>query len=99
MSSKTLKETDLIRLMSEEWDKKISQLNENLDLFKDDKSKPVISPGLELTLKEKDLTGNPTLYTVVKVDLEDQKVFLQDPTEKNKVFPVSFQNLEKEYEI
>lgn len=99
MSNKTLKETDLIRLMSEEWDKKIFRLNENLDLFKGDEKKPVISPGLELTLKEKDLTGNPTLYTVVKVDLEDQKVFLQDPTEKNKVIPVSFQNLEKEYEI
>jgi hypothetical protein len=99
MSSKKLKEADLIRLMSEEWDKKIFRLNENLDLFKDDKGKPVISPGLELTLKEKDLTGNPTLYTVIKVDLEDQKVFLRDPTEKNREIPVSFQNLEKDYEI
>lgn len=99
MSSKNLKEDDLIRLMSEEWDKKISRLSENLDLFRGEKSKPVISPGLELTLKEKDPTGNPTLFTVSKVDLARSKVYLKDPTEKNKEIEVSFQNLEKDYEI
>jgi len=99
MSIKKLREPDLIRLISEEWDRKILRLNENLDLFNDDKRKPVISPGLELTLKEKNTTGNPTLYTVSRIDLESQKVFLKDPTEKNKEIPVSFQNLEKDYEI
>lgn len=91
---KKLTEADIIRLMREEWDAKVSRLSEEVDvLFKgkvDGKEKPLIGVGLKIRHKESQL-----LYTVDSVSPRD--AVLQAP--EGDKFLVDKTSLEDEYEI
>jgi len=91
---KKLKDSDIIRIMREEWAAKISRLSETVDAtFKgkvDGKEKTLISVDLKLRHKKSQF-----LYTVVSVGKDD--VILKTP--EGKQFLIDKHELEKDYEI
>jgi hypothetical protein len=91
---KKLKESDVIKLMREEWTAKLSRLSETVDAtFKgkvDGKEKTLIAPDLKLRHKKSQF-----LYTVVSVGVDD--VILKTP--EGEQFLIDKHELEKDYEI
>lgn len=92
---KTLQEADIIRIMREEWDKKVQTLAETVDLTlnakgKDGDQHPVISPELKVMHKKSGIR-----YTVDSVGPRD--VILRTPEDEK--FIVDKETLEAEYEL
>jgi hypothetical protein len=91
---KKLEESDIIRIMREEWDAKVASLTEAVDAVLkgkvDGKDKTLIDTDLKLRHKETQF-----LYTVVSVGPRD--VILKTP--EGKQFLVDKDTLENEYEI
>jgi hypothetical protein len=91
---KNLQEEDIIRIIREEWQAKISALSEEVDLaFKakiDDENKEVISQDLKIRHKKSQL-----LYTVVSVGPKD--IILKTP--EGEKFLLDKDTLEDEYEL
>jgi len=91
---KKLEESDIIRIMREEWNAKLVQLSETVDaVFKgkvDGEDKILLSPDLKLRHKKSQF-----LYTVVSVGPKDTILM----TPEGKRFIVDKEELEKEYEI
>ena len=92
---KKLEESDIIRLMREEWNKKLARLSEEVDAVLqgnvDGKEKMILSPDTKLRHKKSKL-----LYTLVSVGPRD--AILKTP-EGDKQFLVDKDTLEKEYAI
>lgn len=92
---KTLQEADVIRIMREEWDKKVQALAETVDITMHAKSKdgdehPVISPELKVMHKKSGIR-----YTVDSVGPRD--IILRTPEDEK--FIVDKDTLEAEYEL
>lgn len=91
---KKLKESDIIELMREEWEAKLSRLSEEVDaVFKgkvDGEEKAIMSPDTKLRHKKTRL-----LYTLVSIGPRD--AILQTP--EGKEFLVDISTLEGEYAI
>ena len=91
---KKLEEADIIQMMREEWNVKVSRLSEAVDAVLkgkvDGDEKLLISPDLKLRHKKTQF-----LYTVISVGPRD--VILKTPEDKQ--FIVDKDTLEKEYEI
>ena len=91
---KTLEKEDIMRIMREEWAKKVSTLNEETSLSLsakvDGKEKSVISPNLKIRHKKSQI-----LYTIVSVGPKD--VILKTPEGKD--FLVDKDTLEDSYEL
>ena len=93
--TKVLDEADVIRTMREEWDKRVSGLNEEVEIAMKSKvgadgEKMIISPELKVRHKKSQLR-----YTVSSVGPRD--VILRTPEEEE--FLVDASELEKEYEL
>ena len=92
--AKNLTEKEILRIMREEWDKKVSSLKETIDItFKSkvkDEDKELLSPGLKVLHKNSGIR-----YTVQSVGVED--IVLKTPEGKD--FLVDKHELEKEYEL
>lgn len=91
---KKLQEEDIIRIMREEWQNKVSKLSEDVDLtFKtkvDGEEKDVISKDLKVRHKKSQI-----LYTVVSVSPSD--IILKTPEGED--FLLDKETLEDEYEL
>jgi hypothetical protein len=91
---KKLQEEDIIRVMREEWQAKVTALTEEVDLtFKakvDGENKEVISQDLKVRHKKSQL-----LYTVVSVGPRD--IILKTP--EGEEFLLDKEQLEDEYEL
>lgn len=91
---KKLEESDIIRMMREEWDAKLARLSEEVDAVLkgkiDGKEKLILSPDLKLTHKDSGF-----LYTLVSVGPRD--AILKSP--EGKEFIVDKDTLENEYVI
>lgn len=92
---RTLKEADIIRIMREEWNKKVAALAETIDVALKSKvgregEKPVLSPGLKVVHKDSGIR-----YTVDSVGPSD--VILVTP--EGEKFLVDGPTLENEYEL
>ena len=91
---KKLEESDIIRIMREEWDAKLARLAEEVDVVLkgkvDGKNKSLVSPDLKIRHKD-----SQYLYTVVSVGPRD--TILRTP--EGKMLPVDNETLEKEYEL
>jgi len=91
---KKLQEADVIKIMREEWQAKISALSEEVDLaFKtkiDGENKEVISQDLKIRHKKSQL-----LYTVVSIGPKD--IILKTPEGED--FLLDKDTLEDEYEL
>lgn len=91
---KKLQEEDIIRVMCEEWQAKVTALTEEVDLtFKakvDGENKEVISQDLKVRHKKSQL-----LYTVVSVGPRD--IILKTP--EGEEFLLDKEQLEDEYEL
>jgi len=92
---KKLEDADIIRLMREEWEAKLSRLSEEVDAVLtgkvDGKEKMILSPDTKLRHKKSKL-----LYTLVSIGPRD--AILMTP-EGDKKFLVDKDTLEKEYAI
>ena len=93
---KKLEESDIIRIMREEWDAKVAALAEAVEVALtgdvDGKERPLISPGLKVWSKVSP-RGRGYLYTVHSVS--PKQVELKTP--EGKIFPVSNEELENSY--
>lgn len=92
---RTLQETDVLRIMREEWAKKVASLAETVDVVLNSKvgnegDKPVISPELKVMHKQSGIR-----YTVDSVGPRD--VILRTP--EGEKFLVDGAELEKEYHL
>lgn len=91
---KKLEESEIIKIMREEWDTRVGRLTESVDaVFKgkvDGKEKLLISPDLKLRHKKTQF-----LYTVISAGPRD--IILKTP--EGKQFLVDKDTLENEYEI
>jgi len=94
---RTLLETDIIRIMREEWDQKVQTLQEdaasvalNLDVDKDGNNEVIVSPELKIVHKDSKIR-----YTVDSVGHAD--VILRTP--EGERFIIDKDTLEDEYEI
>jgi hypothetical protein len=91
---RTLTEADVIRVMREEWDKKVSALAETVDIAMNVKGKggdhPVLSPELKVMHKDSGIR-----YTVDSVGPRD--IILRTP--EGEKFLVDKDELEKFYEL
>lgn len=88
---KKLTEADIIRLMNEEWDKRVATLTEDLELvLGDNVGATIVSPELKVRHKTSGL-----LYTVSSVG--PRNVILRTPEEEN--FIVDKDELESSYEL
>ncbi len=88
VSMKQLTESDVLRIMREEWDGKVQRLREEVGLvMKDD---PVVSPELKIHHKKSGI-----LYTVDSVGPRD--VILRTP--EGEKFIIDNEELEKDYEL
>jgi len=92
---KKLEESDIIRMMREEWNAKLARLSEEVDAVLtgkiDGSEKMILSPDTKLRHKKSKL-----LYTLVSVGPRD--AILKTP-EGDKQFLVDKDTLEKEYAI
>ena len=101
---KKLTESDIIRIMREEWDAKVLRLSEDVDAVLQGKiggkDKMLLSPQIKLKHN-----GSKLLYTVVSVSPEEVVLKAYDENEvegappKEKCFTVDKETLEKEYVI
>ena len=82
---RNLRETDIIRIMREEWDAKLRVLSEGIPVVMDD-----ASPGLKVIHKKSGIR-----YTVI--ELGRGEATLQTP--EGKQFLVDKEVLEKEYDV
>ncbi len=93
---KTLTESDVIRIMQEEWHKRVSQLSEEVDIAMtakvDNKSgeKSVLTPDLKVMHKDSGIR-----YTITSVGPRD--VILKTP--EGDQFIVDADSLEREYKL
>lgn len=92
---KTLQEQDVLRIMKEEWQKKIDALTEKVDMaFKskvgDEGEVPVLSPELKVMHKNSGIR-----YTISSVGPRD--VILRTP--EGEEFIVDASELEKDYQL
>ena len=91
---KKLTESDIIRIMREEWNAKLESLSENADVVLkgkiDGRQKTLISPGLKLKHKKSKFE-----YPVISVGTRE--VTLNTP--EGVPFVVDIDTLEKEYEL
>ena len=91
---KKLTDADIVALIREEWDTKVSNLMEKagvkVDAKIDGEKQPVISPDLKLVHKKSGIK-----YTVHSVGMDD--VILTNP--EGEQFIVDKHELEKEYEL
>ena len=91
---KRLEESDILRIMKEEWNAKVASLSETVDAALkgkvDGKEKTIISPELKLRHKK-----TQYLYTVVSVGPRD--VILMTPEGKEMI--IDKDELEKNYEL
>lgn len=88
---KNLTEADIIRIMSEEWDKKVQRLAEEVNIVLDGSVKgDIVSPELKILHKNSGIR-----YTVVSVGKSD--VILKTPEAEQ--FIVDKDELEREYEL
>lgn len=93
---KQLTEKELIKILREVWNEKITQLLEDVDITlktnvdNDKEKETVISPGLKLTHKKSGL-----LYTVDSISTQD--VILMTPN--GELFLIDIATLESEYEL
>jgi len=93
---KNLTEADVIRIMREEWDKKVATLAETVDIALNSKTgdgsgeKPVLSPELKVMHKKSGIR-----YTVDSVGPRD--LILRTPEDDK--FIVDKETLESEYEL
>jgi hypothetical protein len=94
VAMKKLEDADIIRIMREEWDAKLSRLSEEVDAVLkgkvDGKEKTILSPDTKLRHKKSKI-----LYTLVSIGPRD--AILKTPEEKQ--FLVDKDTLEKEYAI
>lgn len=91
ISMKNLTEADIIRIMSEEWDKKVQRLAEEVNIVLDGSVKgDIVSPELKILHKNSGIR-----YTVVSVGKQD--VILKTPEAEQ--FIVDKDELEREYEL
>lgn len=90
----TLKEEDILRVMREEWSKKVSALKEEVDLVLkskvDGKEKDVVSSDLKVRHKKSQI-----LYTVSSVGPQD--IILKTP--EGEEFLVDKDEFEEKYEL
>jgi len=103
---KKLNDTDVLRLMREEWNAKVAMLSENVDLALtskvDGKESTIVDDGLKLRHKKSQL-----LYTVVSVSPDEVELCAYNPPDADSQdqqpevveFLVDKGTLEKEYEI
>jgi len=96
---KKLEESDIIRIMREEWDAKVARLSEEVDVVLKGKvdggpEKTLISPDLKVRSKGKK-NKKGFLYTVVSVGKKD--VVLKTP--EGDLILVNNEELEKNYEL
>jgi ribosome biogenesis protein Tsr3 len=89
---KQLTDETILRIMNEEWDKKVKKLQEEVDTFfqNEQQADPVVSAGLKVMHKKSKIR-----YTVDSIAKKD--VVLLSP-EGNK-FLISADELESEYEL
>ena len=93
---RTLKQTDVLRIMREEWDIKLASLMETVDVVMkakipgDKEEKPVLSAELKVVHKKSGIR-----YTVSSVGPRD--VILRTP--EGEEFIVDAETMENEYEI
>lgn len=92
---RTLQEEDVIRIMREEWDRKVQALTETIDVVLNSKvgkdgEKPVISPELKVMHKQSGIR-----YTVSSVGPRD--IILRTP--EGEEFLVDKDELETAYEL
>lgn len=89
---KQLTDETILRIMNEEWDKKVKKLQEEVDTFfqNEQQADPVVSAGLKVLHKKSKIR-----YTVDSIAKKD--VVLLSP-EGNK-FLISADELESEYEL
>lgn len=91
---KTLKEKDVLRIIREEWNKKISKIKESVEIAFDAKingeKTPLLSPGLKVMH-----TKSGIRYTVDSVGPND--VILRTP--EDETFLVDKEQLEGEYHL
>lgn len=93
---KNLTETDVIRVMREEWDRRIAALSETVDIAVNSKvgdgkgEQPILSPELKVMHKKSGIR-----YTIVSVGPRD--IILKTPEGND--FIVDAPHLEDEYEL
>jgi len=92
---KSLTETDVLRIMREEWNKKVSNLSEAVEVAMTTKvgksgDQPIIAPELKVLHKKSGIR-----YTVDSVGPKD--IILRTP--EDDTFLVDADQLEKEYEL
>lgn len=92
---KTLQESDIIRVIREEWKARLDELTEQIDMVMNSKvdgkeKEPVLSPGLKVKHKKSQLR-----YTVSSVGTRD--VILQTP--EGEQFLVDGPDFESEYRL
>lgn len=94
---KTLDETDILRVMREEWDRKVKKLSEdavsislNVDVDGDGREENVISPELKVVHKDSKIR-----YTIDSVSPRD--VILRTP--EGEQFLIDRETLEREYAL
>lgn len=91
---KKLEENDIIQMMREEWNAKVTALTEAVDAVLkgkvDGEEKTLLAPDLKLRHKKTQL-----LYTVVSVGPRD--VVLRTP--EGKKFLINSEEIEKDYEL
>lgn len=92
---KSLRESDVIRIMQEEWDTRVGRLVEAVEVVmaapvEDNKEEEVLSPDLKVRHKKSGIR-----YTIVSVGPRD--VILKTP--EGEEFLVDGQELENEYQL
>lgn len=99
------KDNDLIKIMREEWNAKLSALQEDVDLmFKakvDGDDKTILSKGLKVRSKKKSKSDEgQVLYMVSAVSIRGVDLRPPDgPEDGSKDFFVTKDELEKDYEL
>jgi len=93
------KDNDFIRLMREEWNAKMSALQEEVELMfntkVDNDKKTVISPGLKIRSKDEQILYKVAAVSIRGVDLRPPDA----PEDGSKDFFVDKDTLEKNYEL
>jgi hypothetical protein len=87
---KQLKEADIIRIMREEWNNKVTRLKEQVNLSLGGDDGTIVSPELKVSHKNSGIT-----YTVHSVGPRD--VILRTPEDEQ--FIIDKAELENEYEL
>jgi len=98
---KKLDDDEIIRVIREEWNRKLRELTEKIDLMMtakvDGESKDVISPGLKVRSKGKNKPN--LLYTVEEIGPVTVALSYVDLNGKEKMIYIKREELEKKYEL